>query len=306
MSKDSNAWQAASSDANRGLKPVLKRVEKRIEKRAEKRASKPAATHNARAQAVGRQTVLAAFDDVLQPERFRDYGPNGLQVEGKPLVRKLVSGVTASLALIEAAIAAQADAIFVHHGLFWRGQDGRITGWMKQRLALLLKHDINLFAYHLPLDAHPELGNNAQLGLQLGLRPLEGPQGRFGEHGLGFMGELADAKSSISLLALVERIEKVVNRSVTHIESGPVAIKKIAWCTGGAQSYFESAIAAGADVFITGEISEPQAHYARECGVAYIACGHHASERYGAPAVAAHVAQRLGLAHEFIDVDNPA
>jgi putative NIF3 family GTP cyclohydrolase 1 type 2 len=116
------------------------------------------------------QQILAAFDNLLEPQRYRDYGPNGLQVEGKQEIRRIVSGVTASLALIEAAIEARADALFVHHGLFWRGQDGRVTGWLKQRLALLLAHDINLFAYHLPLDAHAELGNNAQLGLQLGLQ----------------------------------------------------------------------------------------------------------------------------------------
>src|SRR4051812_10119551 len=138
--------------------------------------------------------LLAAFDGLLQPARFKDYSPNGLQVEGRPEVRRIVSGVTASLALIEAAVADGADAIFVHHGLFWRGQDGRVTGWMKQRLALLLRHDINLFAYHLPLDAHAELGNNAQFGRQLGLQA----NARFGDQELGFMGVRADAASFAS------------------------------------------------------------------------------------------------------------
>jgi dinuclear metal center YbgI/SA1388 family protein len=249
-----------------------------------------------------RQDLLQAFDTLLQPARFKDYGPNGLQVEGRPEVGKIVSGVTASRALIEAAIAARADAIFVHHGLFWRGQDGRVTGWMKQRLALLLAHDINLYAYHLPLDAHPELGNNAQLGVQLGLAAT----GRFGEQDLGFIGGRADGSGFANAAALAAHVEKVLNRPVAKVVPGDSAIKNIAWCTGGAQGYFEAAIAAGADAFITGEISEPQAHYAREMGVAFIACGHHASERYGAPAVAAHVAAQLGLAHEFIDIDNPA
>jgi len=217
-------------------------------------------------------------------------------------VRKLVSGVTASRALIEAAIAAKADAIFVHHGLFWRGQDGRVTGWLKQRLSLLLAHDINLIAYHLPLDAHPELGNNAQLALKLGLRT----QGRFGEQDLGFMGECEKNAGFEHAGSLATHVEKALNRSVVLVAEAPRAIKKIAWCTGGAQDYFEAAIAAGADAFITGEISEPQAHYARESGVAFIACGHHASERYGAPAVASHVAAQFGLTHEFIDIDNPA
>jgi dinuclear metal center YbgI/SA1388 family protein len=251
---------------------------------------------------VPRQDVLQAFDALLQPARFKDYGPNGLQVEGGGQISRIVSGVTASRALIEAAIEVQADAIFVHHGLFWRGQDGCVTGWMKQRLALLLAHDINLFAYHLPLDAHPELGNNAQLGLQLGLSATA----RFGEQELGFLGGRSDGGSFATAGELAGHIQKVLNRPVIQVGQPPKAIQTIAWCSGGAQGYFEAAIAAGADAFITGEISEPQAHYAREMGVAFIACGHHASERYGAPAAAAHVAARLGLAHQFIDIDNPA
>jgi dinuclear metal center YbgI/SA1388 family protein len=250
-----------------------------------------------------RALLLTAFDQLLQPGLFKDYGPNGLQVEGKAEVRKIVSGVTASLALIEAAIAEQADAIFVHHGLFWRGQDGRVTGWMKQRLALLLAHDINLYAYHLPLDAHPELGNNAQLGLKLGLKADRW----FGDNKLGFLGGRSGAEDGFDTAeSLASHIKNALNRPVTLVGQAQGAIKNIAWCTGGAQGYFEDAIAAGADAFITGEISEPQAHYAREMGVAFIACGHHASERYGAPAVAAHVAAQFGLAHVFIDIDNPA
>ncbi len=253
-----------------------------------------------------RGQLLQAFNTLLQPERFRDYGPNGLQVEGSGRVTKIVSGVTASRALIEAAIGVGADTIFVHHGLFWRGQDGCVTGWMKQRLALLLAANVNLFAYHLPLDAHPELGNNAQLGLELGLTAADGTEGRFGEQGLGFLGGRSDGGSFDSAPALAKHLENVLKRPVVLVGSAHTAIHKIAWCTGGAQSYFEAAIAAGAQAFITGEISEPQAHYARECGVAYLACGHHATERYGAPAVAAHVAKQFGLAHEFIDIDNPA
>lgn len=251
---------------------------------------------------VTRDALTGAFQALLQPERFKDYGPNGLQVEGKAQVKHIVSGVTASLALIDAAIAQGADAIFVHHGLFWRGQDGRVLGWMKQRLHKLLAHDINLFAYHLPLDAHPTLGNNAQLGKVLGFTPLEGAGSRFGEQDLGWLGTTPLTTGE----KLAEHIKNTLNRPVTQINNAQAAIKNVAWCTGGAQGYFEAAIAAGADVFITGEISEPQAHYAREMGVGYIACGHHASERYGAPAVAAHVAQQLGLKHTFIDIDNPA
>ena len=246
-----------------------------------------------------RNALVAALDELLQPASFKDYGPNGLQVEGRDTVGTLVSGVTASRALIDAAIEAGADAILVHHGLFWRGQDGRVTGWMKQRLARLLAHDINLIAYHLPLDAHPTLGNNAQLARVLG---IELEPTRFGEQSLGFIGERACPSAS----ALADHVATCLGRGVTLVAEPDRPVRRIALCTGGAQGYFEAAIAAGADAFITGEISEPQAHYARECGVAYLACGHHASERYGAPAVAAHVARQLGLSHVFIDIPNPA
>lgn len=246
------------------------------------------------------KTLGQALDALLQPEKFRDYGPNGLQVEGDRPVRLLVSGVTASRALIEAAIDANADAILVHHGLFWRGQDGRVTGWMRERLRLLLTHGIHLFAYHLPLDAHPELGNNAQLGRILGLQV----EGRFGEQNLGFVGQGSQAWASPQVLA--DHVASTLGRQVTCVGDMTRPIRRIAWCTGGAQGYFEAAMVAGADAFITGEISEPQAHLARETGVAFLACGHHASERYGAPAVGARVAQDLGLVHRFIEIDNPA
>lgn len=246
-----------------------------------------------------RQDMLQAFDALLQPERFKDYGPNGLQVEGKSEIRRIVSGVTASRALIEAAIEGGADAVFVHHGLFWRGMDGRITGWLKERIRLLLAHDINLFAYHLPLDAHAELGNNAQLGARLGVQG----QAAFGEQNLGWLADVDFADAA----ALAGHVQSVLGRKVTLAgvqEHKP--IRRLAWCTGGAQGFFESAIAAGADAYITGEISEPQMHLAQEMGVSFIAAGHHATERYGAPAVAAHVARECGLEHRFIDIDNPA
>ena len=251
---------------------------------------------------IERTQLLQTLNQLLEPDRFRDYGPNGLQVEGAQQVRKIVSGVTASRALIEAAIDVGADTLLVHHGLFWRGHDGCVTGWLRQRLALLLAHQINLLAYHLPLDAHPELGNNAQLGLRLGLRADQ----RFGEQQLGFLGGFADGRGLQSGAELADLVSSCLGRQVTLVSGLARPLRRIAWCSGGAQGYFEDAIAAGADAFITGEISEPQAHLARECGVAFLACGHHASERYGAPAVAAHVAQQFGLAHEFIDIDNPA
>jgi len=249
-----------------------------------------------------RQALLGALDDLLQPAAFKDYGPNGLQVEGRAEVQKLVTGVTASLALIDAAIEAGADAVLVHHGLFWRGQDGRVTGWMKQRLSRLLVHDINLYAYHLPLDAHPTLGNNAQLARVLGIELLPFEQGRFGEQSLGFLGRIPPS----TIEGLAEQVQAVLGRPVTLVAEPGHVVQRIGLCTGGAQGYFEAAIAAGADLFITGEISEPQAHYARECGVAYLACGHHASERYGVQAIGAFVANQLGLVHKFIDIPNPA
>ncbi len=236
---------------------------------------------------------------LLQTASFKDYGPNGLQIEGRDEVRKLVSGVTASRALIDAAIDAQADALLVHHGLFWRGYEGRITGWLKQRIARLLAHDISLYAYHLPLDAHAEFGNNAQFGARLGITV----DTRFGEQSLGFIGTLSEPAS---VADLVGRCERLSGRSTTAIDGDGRALARVAWCTGGAQSYFESAIAAGADVFITGEISEPQAHLARETGVAFIAVGHHASERYGVQALGTHLAATFGIEHSHIEIDNPA
>ena len=257
---------------------------------------------------VERARLTAAFDALLQPERFHDYGPNGLQVEGRPRIRKLISGVTASRALIEAAIEAGADAIVVHHGLFWRGQSGVVTGWMKQRLARLLAHDVNLYAYHLPLDAHPQVGNNAQLARLLGLVA----DGHFGEHDLGLIGQREDGGAFASADELAQRLARALGRAPLVVAGGPEAttapasITRVAWCSGGAQDWFEAAIAAGAQAFITGEISEPQAHLARECGVAFFACGHHATERHGAPALGAQIASELGLEHRFIDIENPA
>ncbi len=256
---------------------------------------------------IDRKELQRALDQMLQPERFKDYCPNGLQVEGRSQIQKIVSGVTASQALIDAAIAEGADAIFVHHGLFWRGHDGRVTGWMRQRLGRLLQHDINLFAYHLPLDAHPEWGNNAQLALKLGLQAT----GRFGDQDLGCVGgrsgpAVGEEAGFASAAALARHVESVLARPVVLVPGRDAPVRRITWCTGGAQSYFEAAIAAGADAFITGEISEPQTHLARENGVAYLACGHHATERYGAPAVATQVAAQFGLTHQFIDIDNPA
>ena len=246
-----------------------------------------------------RQELDACLQQLLRPELFKDYGPNGLQVEGVPEVRRLCSGVTASLAFIDAAIEAGADTLLVHHGLFWRGQDGRLTGWLAARVRRLMNAGVNLYAYHLPLDAHAELGNNAQLALRLGMLA----DARFGEQDLGFIGA-AGAHATLEALATAART--ALSRAIVTVPGDGRPLRRVAWCTGGAQGYFESAIAAGADAFITGEISEPQAHLARETGVAFLACGHHATERFGAPAVAAHVAAQLGLEHLTIEIENPA
>lgn len=246
-------------------------------------------------------SAIEAFaNQLLSVDRYKDYGPNGLQVQGACDVHLIVSGVTASLALIEAAVAHGAQAVLVHHGLFWRGHDGRLVGWLAERVRLLMKHDINLFAFHLPLDAHRSLGNNAQLGQRLGLHG----DATFGEQDLGFLGSTDTTLGTLALLT--QRVHGVLQRTPLVVPGDGRALRRVAWCTGGAQGYFEAAVAAGADAFITGEISEPQAHLARETGVAYLACGHHATERFGAPAVAAHVAVHFGLEHRFIEIHNPA
>ena len=248
---------------------------------------------------IDREPLRGALDTLLDAARFRDYCPNGLQVEGRAPITRVVSGVTASLALIEAAIDAKADAILVHHGLFWKGDDMRITGPKKRRIELLLQHQINLFAYHLPLDAHAKLGNNAQLAKQLGFTIT----GRFAEQDIGFLGTL---KKAMPVEALQSSISKALGRKALVV--GPLGrvVKKIAWCTGGAQGCLEAAIAAGCDAFLSGEISEQTTHLAREAGVPYIAAGHHATERYGVQAVGAWLHTKFGVAHQFIDDDNPA
>lgn len=255
---------------------------------------------------VTRGQIIQRVNGWLMPERFKDYCPNGLQVEGAPQVRSLVSGVTASLALIEAAAAHGADTLLVHHGLFWRGQDGTLTGWMRARVGLLIKHNLNLLAYHLPLDAHPEMGNNAQLALKLGFQT----QSNFGEQNLGHMGVFSETQSSqkeCTARDFAVNVERVLEKAPVLIDPNPSKVlRRVAWCTGGAQSWFEEAIKAGADIFVTGEISEPQAHLARESGVAYLACGHHATERYGVQALGEALARDMGVLHKYIEVDNPA
>lgn len=241
------------------------------------------------------------LDNLLQISRFNDYCPNGLQVEGRARIRCLVSGVTASQALIDAAVEKGADALLVHHGFFWRGEDPRVVGMKQRRLAALLGHGINLFAYHLPLDAHPELGNNAQLAKRLGFVVEGGLEP--GELPVGNVGRLVEP---LSAQALAAHIARQLGRSPLLEVVGHRPVSRIAWCTGGAQSYIEKAAALGADAYLTGEVSEQTIHAARELGIHFIAAGHHATERYGAMAVGEFMAQRHGLEHHFIDIDNPA
>lgn len=251
---------------------------------------------------ISRDALLAELNQLLQPQYFKDYAPNGLQVQGRESIQTLVTGVTATRALIERAVALKADAIFVHHGYFWRSEDPAITGMKYQRVKLLLDHGINLFAYHLPLDAHPELGNNAQLGKLLGFKTEGGLQP--GEpRPIGNVGVLDAPLTLVQLEALVAAR---LGRPPLVISGGDHAVKRVAWCTGGAQGYIEQAVALGADAYISGEISEQTVHVARECGIHYLAAGHHATERGGARAVGQYLAQKFQLDHQFVDIDNPA
>jgi len=249
-----------------------------------------------------REELTRYLDQLLDAERYRDYCPNGLQVEGCSEVLRVVAGVTASQALVDAAIARGADALLVHHGWFWRGEDGRVIGYKKARLQALLKHDINLIGYHLPLDGHLEFGNNAQLAKRLGWRV----EGHFGEQDVGWHGRPA---APTTLADLTQTIATQLQRAPQVIAAAGGdrgrLIKRVAWCSGGAQNFFEQAIALGVDVYLSGEISEQSVHLARESGVAYIAAGHHATERFGVQALATHLAERFGLACEFVDIDNP-
>ncbi len=242
--------------------------------------------------------LLHYTQELMQVERFKDYCPNGLQVEGKTEIRKIVTGVTASMALLEAAKQADADLILVHHGYFWRSEDPRVVGIKRNRLAFLLKNDLNLMAYHLPLDAHPALGNNAQLGRVLGISLT----GFAGESNIIAYGDLVQP---ISLQAFAKHIELVLQRVPLVIGDPRKMVKKVAWCTGAAQGYIDAAVELGADVYISGEVSEQTTHQSVESGVSYISAGHHVTERYGVQALGEHLAEKFNLAHEFIDANNP-
>lgn len=245
-----------------------------------------------------RDDLRRYLDDLLEVARTRDYCPNGLQVEGRDEITRIVCGVSASQALIDEAIARKADALIVHHGYFWKGEDPRVTGIRRRRLAALLGAEINLFAFHLPLDLHPVYGNNAQLARTMGWTAT----GRFGEQDLGCIGTLPERSSAAQI---ARSIAARLGRDPLLIGDAGREVQTIAWCTGAAQSFFEAAIAAGADLYVSGEISEQTVHLARESGVPYLAAGHHATERYGVHALGEHLSTRFGLACEFLDLENP-
>lgn len=249
---------------------------------------------------ISRDELAQFLEAELQLARVRDYCPNGVQVEGRNEIKRIVTGVTASLALLNEAVRLRADAVFVHHGYFWRGEDMRVIGQKHKRLKLLLQHDISLFAYHLPLDMHPLIGNNARLAHELGLQA----EGRFGDDELGWIGHSVMPEiATIGQLAL--HIEACLGRSPLLIGEPEAPLGKIAWCTGAAQGMLDAAISAGASVYLSGEISEPTVHLARESDVAYLACGHHATERYGIQALGGLLAEKFGIEHLFVDIDNP-
>ncbi|WP_341501239.1 Nif3-like dinuclear metal center hexameric protein [Gallaecimonas sp. GXIMD4217] len=246
-------------------------------------------------------TLIQYLDELLKPKLFRDYAPNGLQVEGRRQVRKVLTGVTASQALLDEAVAWGADAVLVHHGYFWKGEPAEITGMKKRRLATLLANDINLLAYHLPLDAHDGIGNNVQLARVLDLETSGALDGELGR-GLVLHGTLAEPMTAAELS---EHISRRLGREPLHLPGGPERIRTIAWCTGGAQDYIELAVSHGIDAFISGEVSERTFHTAQEAGIHYFGAGHHATERYGIQALGEHLAEKFELDVRFVDLPNP-
>ncbi len=250
--------------------------------------------------AIALTTLVDEAQRYLNAASIADYCPNGLQVEGRPQVRRIVSGVTASQALVDAAVAAEADVLLVHHGYFWKGENPCITGMKQRRLKTLLAHDISLLAYHLPLDVHPEVGNNVQLAHQLGIT-VEGPLEPGNPRSVGLVGSLDEPLSSEEIAC---RVQQVLGREPLLVK-GPELIRRVGWCTGGGQGYIDQAIAAGVDLYLTGEASEQTFHSARENGISFIAAGHHATERYGVQALGDYLARRFALEHLFVDCPNP-
>jgi len=243
------------------------------------------------------------LDECLQPDQFQDYCPNGLQVEGRPRVARLATGVSACQRFLDEAIEWGADALLVHHGYFWRGEAPQVVGMKRRRLAALLQSEVSLLAYHLPLDAHPQFGNNACLGRLMGLDQAEQEPLQPGI--VGGLGNIGSFPVAIPVSDMIARLEGLTGRRPLHVGDPGAFVRRIAWCTGAAQDYIEAAVAAGADLFVSGEASEQTVHTAREEGIHFIAAGHHATERYGVQAVGNHVAKHFSLEHRFIDIDNP-
>ncbi|MEI6860023.1 MAG: Nif3-like dinuclear metal center hexameric protein [Shewanella sp.] len=247
-----------------------------------------------------RNELAEYLAEFLQVGKFRDYAPNGLQVEGRAEIKKIVTGVTACQALIDKAITLNADALLVHHGFFWKGENDVIIGMKQRRLKALLTHDINLFGYHLPLDAHPMLGNNSELAKTLNISHAEVVEES--TQGLIWQGCL---DTPVSAGIFKEHISDALNREALHIGDPLAEIQTIAWCTGGAQDYINDAASLGVDAFISGEVSERTYHSALELGIHYFAAGHHATERYGIQALGEHLAREFDIEHEYVDIDNP-
>lgn len=249
---------------------------------------------------VKRKELVAYTNQLLQIDRFRDYAPNGLQVEGRDEIRVLASAVTASYAVLEEAAAMGADALLVHHGYFWQGEDVAVVGMKRRRLAMLLGHHINLLGYHLPLDAHGVFGNNVQLARVLGIQV----QGSFGpEPGIALLGELSSPTEGAEL---ARRIALALGREPLHVAAQDARpIRRIGWCTGAAQKYIEAAAESGLDAYLSGEASEQTFHAAREMNIHFFAAGHHATERYGVIALSEHLAEKFLLQHRSIEIANP-
>jgi dinuclear metal center YbgI/SA1388 family protein len=261
-------------------------------------------------QTIGKKDMSVALTDLshyldkcLRPDQFQDYCPNGLQVEGRPRIARLATGVTACQRFLDEAIEWGADALLVHHGYFWRGEAPQVVGMKRRRLAALLANEVSLLAYHLPLDAHPQFGNNAILGRLMGFDPqVQEPLQPGVGGGLGNIGSLS---RPVSAAEFVANLEAITGRGALHVGDPDSPVCRIAWCTGAAQDYIDAAVAAGADLFVSGEASEQTVHTAREEGIHFVAAGHHATERYGVQALGDHLAAHFSLEHRFIDVDNP-
>lgn len=248
-----------------------------------------------------RDRLVRYLDDYLDAGAVKDYGPNGLQVEGTPTIHKVVTGVSACLELFNEARRHSAQAVLVHHGIFWEGMPRTLTGWRYHRVAELIHGDLNLIAYHLPLDRHPEVGNNAVAARALGLVELE----RFAEHQglpIGFKGEFTDP---IPVEELVQRAEALYARKPLLFRGNQNAIHSVGIVSGGAQAEIHQAIGAGLDAYITGEASEWVMNIAREAGIHFLSCGHYATERVGIKALGDHLHEEFGLEIEFIDIENP-